>query len=142
MAQEGTQHSEDFEHQNLQGRISFHLQKRGVTHLHTGSTGSVAGSLVDSYTCTHPPGSDNHADICGYPRTHPCLFEINIQEGVCQSLVLSNKLPIANHSALGCVHTFTGLRVRIQCIATLAVAIEAPWAVLADTVGATQIGVC
>lgn len=110
-----------------------------VTHQHTGSTGSVAGSLEDSYTCSHPPGSDNHADICGSLHTRPCLLEI--EETVCQSLVFTNQLHIVNRWGLGRFHTFTRLSIRIQCKAALAVAAEAPRTVLADAVGATQIGV-
>lgn len=110
----------------------------GVTHPHTGSTGNVAGSLVDSYTCTRPPGSGNHADICGSLHTHPYLCGTNIGETFGQSL----KLGLGNHSVLSGFPTFTGLCIGIQREAALAVATEAPWTVLADAVGATQIGVC
>lgn len=71
------------------GRICIFAAKKkksGVSHPHTGSTGSAAGSLLDSCICIHPPGSDSHADTCGYHHTHPYLSGTNIQQNYCESL--------------------------------------------------------
>lgn len=62
------------------------LIKSGFTHPHTGSTGSAAGSLVDSCTCMHQLSSDSHADTCGYHHTHPYLSGTNTQQDYCKSL--------------------------------------------------------
>lgn len=78
-------------------RIFIFADKKnsGITHPHTGSTGSAVGSLVDSCTCIHPPGSDSHADTCGYHRTHPNLSGTNIQQNYSKSLFsLMNQLTL------------------------------------------------
>lgn len=63
------------------GRIFIFADKKnsGITHPHTGSTGSAAGSLVDSCTCMHRLSSDSHADTCGYRHTHPYLSGTSTQ---------------------------------------------------------------
>lgn len=47
----------------------------------------------------------------------------------------------AGPAAVGPSHTFTGLSVGVQGESALTVAVEAPRSVLADAVGAAQVGI-
>ena len=108
----------------------------GLTHPHTGSTGSAAGSLEDSCTCIHPPDFGSHADTCGFHHTRPYLSETNTQQTTVTTFILYRLILTSL-----VFQTFAALSVGIQWESSLAVAVEAPRRVLAGAIGATHAGV-